>query len=204
MPAVVGRLQTAGRIDLRHHHLTAKSFCRRRDALADQAVADHQHFFLMQGEVSGLEEGVPGSETDHMAVVQPLFDRQIVPVKDRIAWLNIPQPIDARAGGFQTRHDVPKLAALVEQGGDIGAPSRTGEWAARQSLFPMTVASRHRSYCATRRPRRRAPPARPPRRPARWWGYRWLKRPERPCRGSPAPAGSFSCRGAYSRPDARR
>lgn len=75
----------------------------------------------MQGEVSGLEEGVPGGETDHMAVVQPLFDRQIVPVKDRIAWLNIPQPIDARAGGFQTRHDVPKLAALVEQGGDIGA-----------------------------------------------------------------------------------
>ncbi len=38
----------------------------------------------MQGEVSGLEEGVPSSETDHMAVV-PLFDRQIVPVKDRIA-----------------------------------------------------------------------------------------------------------------------
>ena len=75
----------------------------------------------MQGEMSGLEEGVPGGETDHMAVVQPLFDRQIVPVKDRIAWLNIAQPIDARASGFQTRHDVTKLAALVEQGGDIGA-----------------------------------------------------------------------------------
>jgi hypothetical protein len=45
VPAVVGRLQTTGRIDLRHHHLAAKSFCRRRDALADQAVADDQHFF---------------------------------------------------------------------------------------------------------------------------------------------------------------
>ena len=89
MPAVVGRLQTAGRIDLRHHHLTAKAFAaaatpRRPGRSRSPAL------FLMQGEVSGLEEGVPCGETDHMAVVQPLFDRQIVPVKDRIARLNIP------------------------------------------------------------------------------------------------------------------
>ena len=69
MPAVVGRLQTAGRIDLRHHHLTAKSFCRRRDGRPGRSRSPA--LFLMQGEVSGLEEGVPGSETDHMAVVQP-------------------------------------------------------------------------------------------------------------------------------------
>ncbi|MDM7320075.1 hypothetical protein QUH24_28945, partial [Klebsiella pneumoniae] len=29
----------------------------------------------------------------------------------------MPQPIDARAGGFQTRHDVPKLAALPDLSG---------------------------------------------------------------------------------------
>ena len=75
----------------------------------------------MQGEMSGLEEGMPGGESDHRAVMQPLFDRQIVPVKDRIAGLNIPQPIDAGAGGFQTRYDVAELAALVEEGGDIGS-----------------------------------------------------------------------------------
>ena len=121
MPAIIGRLQATGGIDLCHHHLSAKGFCCRGNALSHQTVANDQHFLLMQRQMSRLEEGMPGRKTHHMAVMQSLFNREIVPVKDRVAGTNIAQAADAGAGCFQTGDDVAKFAALVQQGGDIGA-----------------------------------------------------------------------------------
>ncbi|MNC48005.1 hypothetical protein D3C75_970990 [compost metagenome] len=84
-PAVIACLQRPRRIDFRHDHLPAVGFRRRRDALPNQTITDHQHAFFMQRQMGGLEESVPGGQADHMAVMQPFFYRQVIPVEDRIA-----------------------------------------------------------------------------------------------------------------------
>ena len=68
-----------------------------------------------------LEKGVPGGQADHMTVVQALFYRQIIPVKNRVAGANIAQAANARAGRLKSRDDIAKLPALMQQGGNIRA-----------------------------------------------------------------------------------
>ena len=95
LPAVITRLQRTRRIDFRHHHLAAVGSGRGRRALPDQAVTDHQHTLLVQRQMGGLEEGMPGGQPNHVPVMQPFFHRQIVPVEDRVARRHAVQPADA-------------------------------------------------------------------------------------------------------------
>ncbi|MNN89277.1 hypothetical protein D3C81_2070680 [compost metagenome] len=64
-------------------------------ALAYQPITNHHHTFFMQRQMRGLEESMPGGQPNHVAIMQPFFYRQVIPVKDRVTWRDAPQTADA-------------------------------------------------------------------------------------------------------------
>ena len=80
---------------------------------------------------------MPGGESDHMAVCSPSLTGEIVPVKDRIAGLNIPsrltpEPVASRPATMLSNS--PRWWS--GEGGDIGSPFH--RWVGCQAIafFP--------------------------------------------------------------------
>ena len=61
-----------------------------------------------------LEKGMPRGQADHMTVVQSFLNRQIIPVKNRIARTNIAQTAHARTCRFKPGDNVAELPALMQ------------------------------------------------------------------------------------------
>jgi hypothetical protein len=67
----------------------------RQDAAADGTVADDEDRSAVQGEAGDVEEGVGCHEADEVAVVEPLFDGDGVPVEDRVGEAQVPDAVYA-------------------------------------------------------------------------------------------------------------
>ena len=65
------------------------------DAAADGTVADDEDRSAVQGEAGDVEEGVGCHEADEVAVVEPLFDGDGVPVEDRVGEAQVPDAVYA-------------------------------------------------------------------------------------------------------------
>ena len=65
------------------------------DAGADGTVADDEDRSAVQGEAGDVEEGVGCHEADEVAVVEPLFDGDGVPVEDRVGEAQVPDAVYA-------------------------------------------------------------------------------------------------------------
>ena len=68
----------------------------------------------MQGQVGRLEEGMARGQADHMTVMQTFLNRQIIPVKNRIAGPNIAEAANARACRFKPGDNIAELPTLMQ------------------------------------------------------------------------------------------
>lgn len=86
------------------------------DAAADGTVADDEDRSAVQGEAGDVEEGV-AHEADEVAVVEPLFDGDGVPVEYRVGEAQVPDAVYACTRGSKPPRTLTSFPRSPPSGG---------------------------------------------------------------------------------------
>ena len=147
-------------------------------AAPDGTVADDEDRLAVQGEAGHVQEGVGRHQADQVPVVQALFDRDPVPVEDRVGEVQAGEPLYPGPRGLQSAAH----ARQAPPGGGGGVGAHLGEQGRLRVVSRSSGGRRAGRAGRWPAPGRRRPALRGarPRRRGSWPGSRRGRRPPRP------------------------